>query len=150
MSKTVDIEPAMASIAALTIPGVTVRGESGVADSMLMTAATLAPRPEKFVTGLRLVHVEQTQQENNVYCTLHYRYYHCSLQGGLGGLTSMWPGLIKNVISIFVALSSHSTLPGTIDSEDPIIEGMGPVTDPAGNLFLGAEFAVTLLFFLEA
>jgi len=150
MSTTVDVETGMASIAALVIPSVTVRDESGVADSMLMTAATLAPRPEKFITGVKITAVEQTKQNLNLIYTLNYRYYHCSMAGGLGGLTASWPGLLKNVARILAALSSHTTLPGSVDNSQPVVETMGPVYDPAGNQFLGAEISISFLQFLEA
>jgi hypothetical protein len=150
MTTTLDVDTVVASIAALDITDVKVHGISGVSDSMLMNGKVLAPRPEKFITGARLIHVEQTQQLNNFVYTLHYRYYHCSIAGGLGGLTSSWPGLLDAVASILVALSSHSTLPGSVDSEDPQVESLGPVQDPAGNYYLGAEIAVTILQFLEA
>jgi hypothetical protein len=148
MTTTVDVGTVMASIAGLTISGVTVRGESGVADSMLANTAVLAPRPEKFITGVHLVHVEQTQQQNNFYYTLHYRYYHCAI--GSVNMTNSWTGLLTNVAAILAALSSHTTLAGSIDSEDPIVEILGPVSDPAGNVYLGAEFAITIMQFLEA
>jgi len=150
MSITVDVEAVMAAIAALTIPDVTIRGESGVADSMLMSAHTFAPRPEKFITGVQLKHAEMTEYNNNFYYTLHYRYYHCALEGGLGGLAAMWPGLIKNVASILVAFSSHLSLGGTIDQDLPTVETLGPVMDPAGNQYLGAEISILVLQFLES
>jgi hypothetical protein len=148
MTTTVDIATVMSSIAGLTITGVTVRGESGVADSMMANAAVLAPRPEKFVTGVRLIHVEQTQQQNNFLYTLHYRYYHCAI--GSVNMTQSWAAMLTNLAAILVALSSHTTLNGSVDSEDPIVETMGPVSDPAGNMYLGAEIAITIMQFLEA
>ena len=126
----------------------TVRGESGVADSMMANTGVLAPRPEKFVTGVRLIHVEMTQQANNFYYTLHYRYYHCAI--GSVNMTNSWTGLLTNLAAILAALSNHTTMPGSIDSEDPIVETMGPVSDPAGNMYLGAEIAITIMQFLEA
>ena len=150
MTTTVDIDKVVAAIAALTIPGVTIRGVSGVADSMLMTAKTLAPRPEKFITGARLEHAEMTQQLNDFWYTLHYRYYHVPIGEGLGGLVSAWPGLVTNVAAIMAALSSHTSYNGSVDGESPSIDTMGPVMDPAGNAYLGAEFSITILQHLEA
>jgi len=149
MSTTVDFTTVTNSIAALNISGVTVKDVDEVTDTTKMSPATLAPRPEDFVTGISLVPAELSQQDNDLTYTLHYRYYHCQIVRGLGGMLASYSGLITKAAAILLAFSNDATLTGATNNTAPQIENIGPVNDPAGNVYLGFEISIQILQFLK-
>jgi hypothetical protein len=149
MSTTVDFSTVTNSIAALSVSGVTIRDIDEVTDSNILGGKILFPQPVDFITDINLIRDEITGQWNTLTYTLHYVYLHCPTAGGLGGLKASYSGLITNAAAILLAFSSDATLSGAMDNGSPRMEGLGIVTDPAGNAYYGCLFVLAITQFLE-
>jgi hypothetical protein len=137
------------SIAALTISGVSICDVDEISDAVGLDTAVLAPMPAGFISDIALTYDEITQQLCRLEYTLNYRYYHCKIAGGLGGLFATYAGLITNAAAIMLAFSNDATLAGAMNNTAPIISGIGPVTDPTGNGFHGFDISLRIMQFLE-
>jgi hypothetical protein len=150
MTTTVDLATVADSISKLSVSGVTIKDIDQVTDSMRMSPKTLCPRPEDYITGLGIVADESSSQWNTLRYTLNYRYYHCAIAGGLGGLFSSYSGLLQKVTLILAAFAKSTSLAGAMDNGKPRVAKIGPVQDPKGNWFLGCEISIDIMQFLEA
>ena len=149
MSTTIDLTTVTNSIEALTISDVTVLDVDKIVESMQMNPKTLAPRPEDFVTDMMVTRDEVSGQKLQISYVLHYRYYHCPIAGGLGGIFASYSAMMTNIIAIQLKLSDDAKLSGSMDTMEPQPFNIGPVQDPAGNTFLGCEFQISVMQFLE-
>lgn len=149
MSATIDITTVTNAIESLSISGVTVLDIDEIAESMQMSPATLAPRPENFITGISVTRDEMSGQALRLHYTLNYRYYHCAITGGLGGLFGSYPVMIAKIALILLAFCSDASLSGAMDNTEPSVSNIGPVHDPAGSPFHGCEFSLNIMQFLE-
>lgn len=149
MSATVDFSTVTNSISALSVSGVTIRDIDEVTESNILGGKILFPQPAEFITDVNLTRNEMTGQWNTLTYTLHYVYLHCPVSGGLGGLLASYSGLVTNSAAILLAFSSDATLSGAMDNDSPRMEGLGIVTDPAGNSYYGCLFTLNILQFLE-
>jgi hypothetical protein len=142
MTATVDFTTVTNSIEALTITGITIQDVDEIPDSVGMDNHVLAPMPAGFISNVEVTRDELTAQKLRLNYTLTYRYYHCRIAGGVGGLFSTYAGLITSAAAILLAFCNDATLTGALDSDLPQILNIGPVTDPAGSGYHG--FDVTL------
>ena len=150
MSATFDLTTVTNSIAALSITGVTVKDSDEITDSLGMSGtALLVPRPDNFLTGLSIVRGELSGQNLTVRYTLNYQYFHCVIGGGLGGIFSVYQGMLTNIGKIIVAFSNDATLTGAIDNGYPNFGRLGPIQDASGNKYHGCEVSIPITQFLE-
>jgi len=149
MSATIDLTTVTNTIEGLTISGVTILDVDEIIESMQMNPATLAPRPEDFVTDMMVTRDESSGRLLQLSYVLHYRYYHCPIAGGLGGIFASYSAMMTNIVAIQLKLSDDAQLTGSMDTMEPQPFNIGPVQDPAGNTFLGCEFSIRVMQFLE-
>jgi hypothetical protein len=149
LTATVDFLTVTNSIAALTIAGVTILDTDQIPDAVGLDFAVLAPMPEAFITNVEVTRDELSAQKLVLRYTLTYRYYHCKIQGGLGGLFATYAGLITNAAAILLAFSSDATLAGAVDNDMPQVLNIGPVSDPSGNAYHGCDITLRIMQFLE-
>lgn len=149
MSTTVDIATVTNAIEALSISGVTVLDVDEITDSVGLEAAILAPWPEGFISNIEVTRAEQSGQNLDLKYTLTYRYYHCRIAGGLGGILGPYAAMITNLAAILKAFAQNETLTGAMDNYEPQISDLGPVVDPAGNAYHGFDISLRIHQFLE-
>ena len=149
MSTTVNFATVANSIAALSITGVDVLDIDQIPDAMGLDTAVLVPMPEDFITEVEIIPAELTQQNLDLSYTLHYRYYHCKIAGGLGGLFATYNGLVTAAANVLLAFANDATLSGAVNNTQATIANIGPVSDPAGNGFHGFDVTIRVLQFLE-
>lgn len=149
MTATVDFATVANSIAALSITDVTVQDTHEITDTIGLDTHILAPNPAGFISELSISYDELSQQKCRLEYTLNYRYYHCKLAGGLGGLFATYSGLVTTAANILLAFASDVTLTGAMNNTTPVISDIGPVTDPAGNGYHGFDVSIHILQFLE-
>jgi len=146
MSVTVDFTTVTKSIAALNISGVTVKDYDQVSASAKASPGSLVPMPENFVSDVELIYDETTGQKLSLSYTLHYRYYHAQIGNDL---LSGWSAMLTKSALILLAFANDATLAGAVNTTSPHIDNMGPVQDPSGNAFHGADFSLRVMQFLE-
>jgi hypothetical protein len=149
MTATVDFTTVTNAIESLSISGVTIKDIDNLTDSNKLSTPLLAPRPENFITDVRVERDEWSAQKLRLSYTLNYRYYHCLLEMGLGGLFASYGGFMTKLAALVLAFSNDAILAGALDKDSPVINGIGPVQDPAGNNYLGCVVSVHILQFLE-
>jgi hypothetical protein len=149
LSTTLDFATVTHSIASLSISGVTVKDIHEIPDMVGLGAGVLSPRPDNFVTGFSVTPAEVSSQNLDVRYTLNYVYFHCKIQGGLGGLFSVYSGLITAIAAIVKAFANDAKLSGSIDGGLPVINRIGPIMDASGNSYHGCEVSISILQFLE-
>jgi hypothetical protein len=149
LSTTVNFTTVTNAIAALSITGVTILNTDQIPDSVGLDFAVLAPMPKDFLTNVTVTRDELSAQLLTLRYTLTYRYYHCKIGGGLGGLFSTYQGMLTNAALILKAFSSDKTLTGALDNDTPAITNIGPVSDPANNGFHGFDVTLRIMQFLE-
>jgi hypothetical protein len=149
LSTTVDFATVTHAIGALSISGVTVLDTHNITDSIGLGTAILAPMPVEFVSNIELSRDELSGQLLTLRYTLTYRYYHCAIAGGLGGIFGPYSAMITNAAAILKAFASDATLAGAVDNDLPTISNIGPVNDPAGNGFHGFDITIRIMQFLE-
>jgi hypothetical protein len=152
VTTTIDFATVTNSISHLSISGVAVKDINELSDALgtLAGGGILSPIPDNFITGYRAVPVDTSYQQQNVYYTLNFRYYHCPIGGGMNGLFSAYAGLIANLALILKAFCSSVTLSGAMTNGAPQVLRVGPVQDAAGNQYHGADIAINIMQFLEA
>lgn len=149
MSTTVNFSTVTNSIEALSITGVTILDIDEIAESVGLDNHILAPIPDNFITGVELTRDEVSAQLLVLRYTLNYRYFHTTIAKGMGGLFDSYTGLITNMAAILLAFSKDETLSGALDNEMPVISNIGPVADPAGNVFHGFDISLRITQLLE-
>jgi hypothetical protein len=149
MSATIDFATVTNAIAALVISGVTVSDMDEIPEALGLEYSILAPRPRDFITDLNITAAEQSQQNLDVTYTLHYRYYHCAIGGGTGGLFSIYPAMIAKLALIVKAFSSSAVLAGAMNNQAPRIEFIGGLEDESSNKFHGCDISLDIRQFLE-
>lgn len=147
MTASITFNTVTSSIAALSISGVTVKSSAQITSSRLSTHATLSPRPERFITDLEVEAGEISKQKMTVRYTLNYVYYHTQIGSVLD--FPEYADLLTNISAILVALMTNNSVSGALDLDAPTVSDIGPVLDPAGNVFLGCVISLRILQFVE-
>jgi hypothetical protein len=145
MTISVNFATVAGSIAGLTITGITVKGIAAVPTDCNLLTPILYPRPAGFITGLNIgdyTFGTGGTEQMTIHYTLNWRYLHAPIGGGLGGLFSVYSALITNIAAITKKIAESDTLSGAVDIRVDTVSEIGPVADPAGNMFHGCDISV--------
>lgn len=140
-----------ASIAGLTISGVTNKGIDAIPESASMLCPLLIPQPDNFVTGL--TYARQTvgsMGSAKIDCnyTLNYVYLHCETGSGINTYAP-YAGIISKLETILEKILANDVVSGAIDIQISSIGTIGTIQDPAGNQFWGLMFSISVLEFTQ-
>ena len=149
MTVSVQLATICDSIAGLTISGVTIADKDQITVSRIGQAAVLSPRPDGFISGMQLT-IDSTgtgaTRKATLKYTLNYRYYHCAI----GNLDfASYSACVDKLITIINAILTNDTVTGCVDLELAGVTDIGPVSDPAGNSFHGADIALNITEFIN-
>jgi hypothetical protein len=147
MTATVNFATVTASIAALSIAGVTIKNTDEIADAIALGTSVLAPRPRDFVTDFNVEVEEFSKQNLNLSYTLHYMYYHC--RTGTNALFASYAPMIDKLALIILALCSDVSLSGAMDNGVPHIGTIAAIEDGSGNYYHCCEVSIDIIQFLE-
>lgn len=146
------IDTVSASIAALTISGVTIKSSASIPESAMMLCPILFPKPDGFVTDMEFTRESQGGNGTalmNLSYTLNYVYCHAPIGSGVGGIFTTYGPLITNLALILEKIFASDTLTGAVDITLSGVTNIGPVVDPAGNAYHGVEIALRVLEFIQ-
>lgn len=136
-----------ASIAGLSISGVTIKGIDAIPDSAAMLCPLLLPQPNEFVSGLtfsRETYGSMGSAKMNTSYTLNYVYLHCEAGSGLSTY-SVYSGIISKLELILESIDTNDTINGAVDITIESIGNIGVINDPAGNEYWGLLFSLRVL-----
>lgn len=135
------------AIAAISISGVTVKDKDEIVGSWTPLPNVLYPRPDGWITNFRIEYVSIEQGANakmNILYTLNYRFLGVQA-GDLSIFPAAYSALVDKLILIVNAIVAlDAPYSGSVQLEISGVE-IGPRTDPAGNNFFGADFAVNIM-----
>lgn len=133
------------AISQIIIPGVTVRDYDEVVSSWKAMPYVLYPNPENFmvITGISYPSVLQGGNAPvNLTYTLNYRYLATQI-GGDGNVTG-WAEMVEKLKEIIARLLEvDSPYSGLIEMRLGAVT-VGAKSDPAGNMYHGADIALTI------
>jgi len=146
------LETVTSSIAALTITNVRVMDITNIPEGTKLAGPILYPRPQEFVTDIEFTRESQGGNGTalmNLSYSLHYVYLHAPIGAGVGGLFSVYSGLISNLVLIMEKLFASDAITGVVDLQLEEVSSIGPVSDPAGNAYHGVEISLRVLEFIQ-
>jgi hypothetical protein len=138
------------SIAALAIPGVSIRDIDEIPQAATAQTPVLIPQPNGFVTNFEPTFKSFGSNGTaaiDLEYDLNYVYLHCELGSGLSQL-EMYAGLMRNLTAILVTLLSNDSIAGAVDQK-PRVGEIGPIEDPSGNQYWGVMFSLHILEFAQ-
>ena len=136
-----------ASIARLTISGVTIKNIDAIPDSAKMLCPLLIPQPDNFVSNLsftRQTFGAMGAEKLDCSYTLNYVYLHCEVGSGLGAYAP-YAGIISKIETIIETIMANDTVSGAVDLQVGTIGNVGVIADPAGVEFWGVQFSFNVL-----
>lgn len=132
MTINVQIDTVIASIANISVSGVTVCGLNSIPENALSIVPVLFPSPDGLVTDMTFTPVSygsDTQRMMDLEYTLNYRFLH-SVVGSGGGLLSTYGDFITKLTLILEAILGNSTPGGSVDMSLQGVSDIGPMVDP--------------------
>jgi len=136
------------AIAALSIPGVTIKDVDELAASWVSTPNVLYPNPNEpgFITDFDLQYdsiLQGAESAMTVSYTLNYVFLGTQV-GDLGTFTAAYGHVVTKLVAIIDAIVSlHAPYSGAIMLKLGNVS-IGPKIDPVGNQYHGAEFSMLI------
>ena len=131
----------------ISISGVTVKDYDGIVTNWQSTPNVLYPNPEGFLTGFQppeyqsFLHGANAQVDFSY--TLNYRFLGTQL-GNLGNFSTAYKAVVDKYLLILAAIvTNHSAADGKADIEFGAVT-FGPMLDPAGNSYHGADISINV------
>lgn len=130
------------SISKISITGVTVKDANELSASWKALPNVLYPRPDGFVTNFRFkvdsYGINGAEKGTFTY-TLTYRFLGTAV-GNAGTFGTAYNDALSKIIAIVNAVVADDTITGaTKDFRLGTVTNIGPLPDPAGNVFHGAD-----------
>jgi len=134
------------SIAGISISGVTVKDRDQIVGNWEALQNVLYPNPDGGITGFRIEYATVMQGSTapmDIYYTLNYRFLGVQI-GDISAFPVSYSALVDKLILIINAIiATPAPYAGSIEMEITDV-AIGPRTDPAGNNYFGADFAVNI------
>jgi hypothetical protein len=134
------------AIANLTATGVTFKNYNGVVASWQSQPNVLYPNPEGFITGFVVTNLSfprGASEQCDISYTLNYRFLGTQI-GDLANLPAEYGAMIDKLMLVLAALiTAHAPYSGAVDMTVGDIS-VGARSDPAGNLYHGADIALNI------
>ena len=149
MTQVIKLPSVITEIAALSITGwdgksIPVKDDNAIPESSIMLCPVVIPSPDKFVEFSSPEHSSFGLLGNDqliIRYKLTYKYLHATIAGGVGGLFTVYSGLVQNIGLISAAMLNAEYTNAPIVHIDHI-GNIGVITDPAGNQYWGCDFVI--------
>ena len=139
MAYTLSLSTVADSISKLSISGVTVKDVDQLAPAM--TSNVLYPLPNGWITGAKFTPVtygSNSGEQANFTCNMTYRFLG-TLVGDMGAFNKAYSNVISKMTLILNAILSNDVITGAVDFRFVGVANIGPVSDPAGNMYHGCD-----------
>lgn len=139
------------NIAGLTVSGVTLKALNAIPENVApRDCPIIYPRPDGFMSSLE-VEVNSFGSgaaKKTVRYTLNYVYLHSSI-GTERGLFKVYEDMVTKALAFVDAVISNDAITGCVDIQPTGITSFGPVADPAGGMFHGAQLSFIVTEFVN-
>jgi hypothetical protein len=139
------------SIAALSIPGVTIKDTDEIPQSANMLLPILFPRPNEFVTDFSQEFVSFGSNGGakiNFEYNLNYVFLFVESGSGLSTF-EIYGGLMQKLSAILVAFASNDAVTGLVDLQTSNVGPIGIVEGPNGQQYWGVMISLKILEFAQ-
>jgi hypothetical protein len=151
MTLAINPDVVAASIANLSISGVTIKDIDEIPDSVSLQCPLIIPQPNGFITA-----IESTSQSfgslgdqaSDFEYTLNYVFLFAEIGSGISAFTPYEP-MIQKLVLIIEEILNNDVVTGLVDMKLESISNIGSIDDPAGNQFWGAFFSLRCLEFAK-
>ena len=135
------------AISDLSISGVTVKDKDEIVGNWTPLPNVLYPQPEGWITGFGIDYVTVMQGASakmDISYTLNYRFLGVQV-GDISIFPASYSALVDKLILIINAIiGMDAPYAGSVEMKISGVE-IGPRTDPAGNNYFGADFALNIV-----
>lgn len=135
------------AISQLSISGVTIRDYDGITGSWKSTANVLYPNPEGFITNFSVTYptvLRGAAAPADVRYTLNYRFLGTQL-GDIGGMAKAYADMVDKVALVAAKMiETDAPYSGRVEMQLAGVT-IGARTDPAGNVYHGADIALNVM-----
>jgi hypothetical protein len=141
MAYSISLATVANSIAALSISGVTVKDADEIVTSWNKQANILYPIPNNWITNAKFTvdtYGSNSAEKGRFSCNMNYRFLGTEL-GNMANFTSAYNNVISKMILIINAIISNDVITGAVDFRFVGVANIGPLPDPAGNVFHGCD-----------
>jgi len=141
MAYSISLAAVANSIAALSISGVTMKDVDELASSWKMQANILYPKPDNWITGAKFTadsFGSNSAEAARFSCNMTYRFLGTAV-GTMASFTTAYSNVITKMVLIINAITSTDIFTGAHDFRFVSASNIGPLSDPAGNIFHGVD-----------
>jgi hypothetical protein len=133
------------AIKGLTITGIPIRDITEIPSSGMLQCPVLIPKPDGYISNL-LVTRDTYGTGGTEKLTLTYDLTYRLLYAPIGMNLDFgtYDNFISAIASILVVLETNDVLSGAVDIRVNTVSGIGPVNDPAGNVYHGCDFVLSV------
>jgi hypothetical protein len=146
MSVSLNLANIADAISQISVSGVTVKDVNQLSASWAPLPNVLYPNDENWITGFSIEYkaiIRGAAAPANFRYTLNYRFLGTQV-GDMATMPTAYSNLVDKVIAIVNAIFSvDAPYNGSVDMAIGDID-VGPKTDPAGNQYFGADFALNV------
>jgi len=138
MTVTCSVSTVAASIAALTVSGVTIKGIDKIPDSASLITPVLIPQPNDYMTGTQMTfesYGSNGTAKMNMEYDLNYVFLYCQV-GGINAFAPFSP-LMGKLSEVLVTIMSNDAITGAVDMKLGSVDRIGVITDSAGVEYWG-------------
>lgn len=139
-----------ASIAALSITGVTIKDIDAIPDSAQNLCPVIIPQTE-FITDIqpeRKSFGSGGAEKIDFQYTLNYWFLFCEVGSGINAFAP-YEGLIQKLDLILETILTNDTVSGLVDLQLQNIGRIGTIQDASENMYWGCSFSVRCLEYAE-
>jgi hypothetical protein len=151
MTVTCAVNTVAASIAGLTISGVTIKDITAIPDNAQMLCPILIPQPNNYMTGTAMTFESfgsNGAAKMNLEYDLNYVFLYCEVGSGINSFAP-FSGLMTKLAAILVVIFSNDKISGLVDMSLNTVGNIGVITDPSGNEYWGVLFSLHCLEFAQ-
>jgi len=134
------------SISQISISGVTVKDKDQIVGDWQSTQFVLYPNPDAWITGFSIQYDAMLQGASapaTISYTLNYRFLSVQV-GDISTFPVSYSGLVDKVAAIINAIiATPAPYSGRVEMMIGEVS-VGPKTDPVGNNYFGADFALRI------
>jgi len=150
MSYNVNFDTIANSISNISITGIKMLDIDKIPTNAAMACPVFYPRPDGYITELSVSN-DAFGSGTGKPITLSYKLNYVYAHAAIGALLDFgfYNGLISNIAAILSKLAESDAITGVTDLQIETITSVGPVNDPAGNVYHGCEIVLSIQQFGE-
>ena len=141
MAYSISLATVADSISKISVSGVTIKDVDELATSWSKQANIMYPKPENWITNAKFTadsYGSNGSEAARFSCNMTYRFLGTQV-GNMANFTAAYSNVITKLVLILNAILSNDVITGADDFRLVNQSNIGPLSDPAGNVFHGCD-----------